>query len=361
MFKKKENMQIKISLTMSILLTLIAVTTPPLIALEQKKTSRILTYSIPNNVAIKGSLAVSGASTLNHNLTTTGRARFTGAGNALQVTKNASIGGTLAVTGATTLNGATRMNHNLTTTGRARITGSGNALQVTNNATIGNKLNVSGQTTLTGDVTCLQSLSVADTIVTGSLFVDGVQITGTTGGGGGTSEGNLTVSGNARITGEGNALEITNNATIGGTLTVEGIAGTSVNVLAYAPVFVDTDSGILGTVLSSKRYKHDIKPLASCKNSLMQLQPVSFCYNTDPHEIKQYGLIAEEVAAVMPELVVFNKNNEPETVAYHVLPTLLLNEYQRQEQQLEASLDLIASIIKELALVKEQIKHLQGK
>ena len=312
--------------------------------------------AVTNNATIGGTLAVTGVTTLggpitlNNNLTTTGRARLTGSGTGLAVTNNATIGGTLAVTGVTTLGGSITLNNNLTTTGRARLTGSGTGLAVTNNATIGG------------------TLTVAESLITGSLFVDGVQITGSSGGG--TPEGNLTLTGRARLTGSGTGLAVTNNATIGGTLavtggttlggtlTVEGIAGTSVNVLTYTPVFVDTDSGLLGTVLSSQRYKNDIRDLGSHKEGLMQLRPVSFSYKADPLNITQYGLIAEEVATAMPELVVFNKEHLPETVAYHILPTLLLNDYQDHEKRLctvEANAETFTAIVEEIAAIKQTI------
>jgi hypothetical protein len=66
----------------------------------------------------------------------------------------------------------------------------------------------------------------------------------------------------------------------------------------------------------------------------MQLRPVSFAYKSDASQRTQYGLIAEEVAEVLPEIVVYNKDNQPETVAYHILPSLLLNEAIRHDKRL---------------------------
>jgi hypothetical protein len=73
--------------------------------------------------------------------------------------------------------------------------------------------------------------------------------------------------------------------------------------------------------------------MGSASMGLMKLRPVTFHYRKpDARGRKplQYGLIAEEVAQVMPELVLFDRNGRPESVAYHVLPTLLLNELQRE-------------------------------
>ncbi|MBM3893957.1 tail fiber domain-containing protein [Candidatus Dependentiae bacterium] len=129
-------------------------------------------------------------------------------------------------------------------------------------------------------------------------------------------------------------LTCTGTASIDNAVFMNGIVGNSVNILSYTPVFIDTSTGQLGTVASSSRYKNDIKSLPTMKAELMELKPVSFTYKNDPHNIPQYGLIAEDVAKALPALVVYNKNNQPETVAYHLLPTLLLNEYQEHENRL---------------------------
>ena len=67
---------------------------------------------------------------------------------------------------------------------------------------------------------------------------------------------------------------------------------------------------------------------------LQKLRPVTFRYKQpydDGQKSMQYGLIAEEVAEVLPDLAVFNQDGSPETVKYHLLPSLLLNEVQRQQ------------------------------
>ena len=97
-------------------------------------------------------------------------------------------------------------------------------------------------------------------------------------------------------------------------------------------------NGQLGVASSSSRYKQDIKSMGDASNPLMQLRPVTFRYKQaedDGSRPMQYGLIAEEVAAVMPELAVYNDDGSPESVAYQVLPSLLLNEYQKQSKELK--------------------------
>jgi trimeric autotransporter adhesin len=111
---------------------------------------------------------------------------------------------------------------------------------------------------------------------------------------------------------------------------VAGIAGVP---LSGATVVVRSN-GQLGVVASSARYKQDIKPLGGAAGDvaekLKQLRPVSFRYKTEP-QATHYGLIAEEVDKVMPELVVRDDQNQPESVQYLELIPLLLQE--RREQQ----------------------------
>ena len=77
--------------------------------------------------------------------------------------------------------------------------------------------------------------------------------------------------------------------------------------------------------------------MGDASDPLMQLRPVTFHYKQaeeDGSRPLQYGLIAEEVAEVMPELAVYNEDGTAESVAYQTLPTLLLNEYQKQNRKL---------------------------
>lgn len=99
------------------------------------------------------------------------------------------------------------------------------------------------------------------------------------------------------------------------------------------PVLIDSD-GQLGTVSSSIRYKENIQPMGDASSRIYQLRPVTFSYKKDSSKSKVFGLIAEEVEKVMPEIVVF-KNTIPETVKYHDLPMLLLNELQKLAKRVE--------------------------
>jgi hypothetical protein len=121
---------------------------------------------------------------------------------------------------------------------------------------------------------------------------------------------------------------------------VAGVNGVTTGLNDATMMLIDS-AGQLGTISSSQRYKQDIEDLGSVSERLLQLRPVSFRYiqpQTDGSQPVQYGLIAEEVAELLPELVVYDQQGQPETVKYHLLSTLLLGELQRlattsQQQQ----------------------------
>src|SRR5215470_3060842 len=91
-------------------------------------------------------------------------------------------------------------------------------------------------------------------------------------------------------------------------------------------------SGQLGVLVSSARYKRDIEAMGTRSQELFTLRPVIFRYREDPGGMQQYGLIAEEVATVYPELVTRTATGEVEGVDYEALIPMLLNELQRQQQ-----------------------------
>jgi hypothetical protein len=144
---------------------------------------------------------------------------------------------------------------------------------------------------------------------------------------------------------------------------VTGIHSQPFDAGSGVPVHID-DTKRLGTVLSSRRYKEDIQPLGDFRAALAQLRPVSFRYkkaDSDGSKPLQYGLIAEDVAEVLPDLAVFNKDSLPETVKYHLLPTLLLAEHQQQEQTITAQEDDIADQTRQIAARAEQIETLTAR
>jgi hypothetical protein len=120
---------------------------------------------------------------------------------------------------------------------------------------------------------------------------------------------------------------------VGSTQSATFVAGIFGKPVTGSTVVV-SNTGKLGTLPSSVRYKRDIHTLGARSRGLHQLRPVSFRYKEDPQGVKQYGLIAEEVATVYPELVTKGEKGEIEGVQYQELIPLLVNEVQHQQQQL---------------------------
>jgi hypothetical protein len=104
------------------------------------------------------------------------------------------------------------------------------------------------------------------------------------------------------------------------------------------PVLIDS-AGQLGTVSSSRRFKEDIQDMGDASNGLMRLRPVTFRYQkpfADGSKPIQYGLIAEEMAEVYPDLVARSADGQIETVKHQVLDSMLLNEVQRLNKENQA-------------------------
>ena len=93
--------------------------------------------------------------------------------------------------------------------------------------------------------------------------------------------------------------------------------------------------GQVGVLLSSARYKRDTIPLVIRSTRVHELRPVTFAYREEAPGAQHYGLIAEEVATAFPELVMRTVTDEVQTVRYHALIPLLLDELQRQESDLQ--------------------------
>src|SRR5215813_11435804 len=100
--------------------------------------------------------------------------------------------------------------------------------------------------------------------------------------------------------------------------------------------------------------------MGAYSRGLYQLRPVIFRYKEDVQGGRQYGLIAEEVAKVYPELVTRNANGEVESVRYHEVIPMLLNEVQHQQRQLGAQAQQLSVQAKQLAELKAQNARLQA-
>jgi hypothetical protein len=140
---------------------------------------------------------------------------------------------------------------------------------------------------------------------------------------------------------------------------IAGINGANVGT---GVAIVVNSNGQLGTMSSSRRFKFDIQDMDDASDKLLQLRPVTFRYKqaqSDGSHPLQYGLIAEEVADAYPELVQNTPEGQPNAVLYHLLPAMLLNEFQKQHRQIEAQQQQIQSLQKLLAQFAAQARELQ--
>jgi hypothetical protein len=110
-------------------------------------------------------------------------------------------------------------------------------------------------------------------------------------------------------------------------------------------VFVASD-GKLGTMPSSRRFKEDIKPMNKSSEAILELQPVTFRYKKDfnPTRTAQFGLVAEEVAKVNPDLVVRDNEGKPYSVRYDQVNAMLLNEFLKEHRKVQEQEATIAQL-----------------
>jgi uncharacterized coiled-coil protein SlyX len=119
-------------------------------------------------------------------------------------------------------------------------------------------------------------------------------------------------------------------------------------------VFVD-QFNVVGIISSSRRYKHDIKPMDKASEAILALKPVTFKYNSDSKGRTQYGLVAEDVAEVNPDLVV-QRNGEISTVHYEQVNAMLLNEFLKEHKRVD---DQQATITELKSTVAQQQKGME--
>ena len=120
------------------------------------------------------------------------------------------------------------------------------------------------------------------------------------------------------------------------------------------PVLIDS-ANQLGTQSSSARFKKEIKPMDSASEAVLALKPVTFHYKSDATGTPQFGLIAEEVAEVNPDLVVRDKNGEIYTVRYDAVNAMLLNEFLKEHRKVEEQEATITQLKKDFLATVAQL------
>ncbi len=143
---------------------------------------------------------------------------------------------------------------------------------------------------------------------------------------------------------------------------IAGIRGVTTGKANAVPVVIDSN-GQLGTIASSRRFKEEIQPMGNVSERLLALRPVTFRYKTDYEDGShptEFGLIAEEVAEVFPELVVYGEDGRPETVSYHLLSSLLLNEVQKERTLVHNQAAAISALQAQIDELTARMNRFEG-
>lgn len=133
------------------------------------------------------------------------------------------------------------------------------------------------------------------------------------------------------------------------------------SVASDRQVYVNSDNK-LGTLVSSRRFKDDIKPIENASDVILALKPVSFRYKKefDAHGTKHFGLVAEDVAKVDPDLVTRDKEGRPETVRYEAVNAMLLNEFLKEHHKVEQLQDKLAKQQKQIEALTQGLQKVSA-
>jgi hypothetical protein len=159
------------------------------------------------------------------------------------------------------------------------------------------------------------------------------------------------------LPGEANTIRIGDtNIT---TTIIRGISGQTIT--NGAAVFVAAN-GQLGTMTSSKRFKEEIKPMSETSETLFSLKPVTFRYTKeiDPARTSQYGLVAEEVEEVNPDLVARDENGKPYSVRYDQVNAMLLNEFLKEHKAFVEQQRTVEELKKQVAVLTIGLQKVSG-
>jgi hypothetical protein len=161
---------------------------------------------------------------------------------------------------------------------------------------------------------------------------------------------------NAGVAGESSTIRIGNSNVNGQNRAfIVGIRGVTTGNADAVPVVIDS-AGQLGTVGSSRRFKKEIKPMDKTSEAILGLKPVTFHYKSDSKDTPQFGLIAEEVAEVNPNLVVRDEKGEIYTVRYDAVNAMLLNEFLKEHREVAELKSTVAEQRKGMEAMAAQLK-----
>jgi len=126
-------------------------------------------------------------------------------------------------------------------------------------------------------------------------------------------------------------------------------------------VIIDAD-GHLGTVVSSQRFKESIKPMDKTSEAILTLKPVTFRYkhDLDPAGIPQFGLVAEEVEKINPDLVARDDQGKPYSVRYEAVNAMLLNEFLKEHHQVQDLKTTVAGQQKQIDALSAMLQRVSA-
>jgi uncharacterized coiled-coil protein SlyX len=132
---------------------------------------------------------------------------------------------------------------------------------------------------------------------------------------------------------------------------IAGIYGAPISGDTATPVYIDSD-GKLGTFFSSARFKQDIQSMDNASEAILALRPVTFYYKKelDSKRTAQFGLLAEEVEKVNPDLVTLDRDGKPYTVRYEAVNAMLLNEFLKEHKTVQ---ELKSTIVEQEATITD--------
>jgi len=144
-----------------------------------------------------------------------------------------------------------------------------------------------------------------------------------------------------------------------GTQTATFVAGIRGVTVASGIGVIIGSNGQLGTVTSSARFKEAIKPMDKASEAILALKPVTFRYkhDLDPDGVPQFGLVAEQVEKVNPDLVVRDQDGKVNTVRYEAVNAMLLNEFLKEHRTVQ---ELKSTVAKREAIITQQQKRMEA-
>jgi K+/H+ antiporter YhaU regulatory subunit KhtT len=170
--------------------------------------------------------------------------------------------------------------------------------------------------------------------------------------------------------GAGSGVTVSNNviaigisgANVDNSCFINNIRGVTTSTTGAIPVLIDP-AGQLGTMSSSRRFKKEIQPMDQVSEAILALKPVTFHYKSDNTNRPEFGLIAEEVAEVDPNLVVRDDNGDIYTVRYDAVNAMLLNEFLKEHRKVEEQkatiTQLKSTVAKQEAAIAQQRKDFE--